>query len=306
MAEFKLNNLIFAGIDGGGTNCRVRLETEEGEFLGEGFGGTANPSHGLETVEASILTAVEEAIASSNLSADGISSLVVGAGLAGLHLPAYMDVMTSWKHPFRSLYLTDDLKTALYGAHGGNDGAVIIVGTGFSATSVVNNIDYPIGGYGFLMGDYCSGSWIGFQAVQKVILAKDGLAEPTILVELIQEKLGSDMIVEKLIGAKASDYGRLAPIVFQAAERGDVVANEILDGCAQFINKVSLKLFESKPPRFSILGGVAKKITNRLDDKVRKMLSGPISSPEQGAIHFAKAHYYKDISDSQSKLLGGI
>ncbi len=46
--------MLFAGIDGGATNCRVRLETADGEFLGEGFGGSANPSHGLDTVKKSI------------------------------------------------------------------------------------------------------------------------------------------------------------------------------------------------------------------------------------------------------------
>lgn len=306
MADFKLNSLIFAGIDGGGTNCRVRLETEQGELLGEGFGGTANPSHGLDVVEASILSAVGEALASSGLSNDYMSSLVVGAGLAGLHLPAYRDVMTNWQHPFHSLYLTDDLKTALYGAHAGNDGAVIIVGTGFSATSMVNGLDYPIGGYGFLMGDYCSGSWIGFQAVQKVLLAQDGLSAPTSLVELIQDYLGSAMIAQSLIDAKASDYGRLAPLVFAAVDKGDSIANEILNASAQFINHVAFKLFESNPPRFSILGGIASKIANRLDPKVIAELSEPLSSAEQGAIHFAKAHYFKDLSGGQSKILRGI
>ncbi|GHG01927.1 BadF/BadG/BcrA/BcrD ATPase family protein [Thalassotalea marina] len=283
-----MTDIIFAGVDGGATNCRVRIENDRGELLGLGYGGTANPSHGVKTVTDSIMMAVTEAMRNADLPSHRISSLVVGAGLAGLHLPKYQVLMDSWVHPFKSLVLTDDLTTALYGAHAGEDGALIIAGTGFSAKAMVQGNETLIGGQGFLMGDYCSGAWLGFQAVQKVILAQDGLSAPTLLTELIQEHLGSPQIAEHLIGAKAVEYGRMAPLVFLAASSGDQIANRILDKSASFIDKVAEKLLATNPPRLSITGGVAEQITTRLAPTTIQQLKPMRLCAEQGAICFMK------------------
>jgi len=285
-----LNPPIFVGIDGGGTKCRVRLENVEGQLLGEGLGGTANPSHGLATVVNSIMTAVHMALTQANLPARCVSNLIVGAGLAGLHLPKYREVMANWQHPFKSLYLTDDLHVATIGAHAGSDGAVIIVGTGFSALSVVNNKKTNIGGHGFLQADHCSGSWIGYQGVQAVLLAADKLAEPTLLTQLLNEKFNAKglELADKLVGASACEYGALAPLVFAASARRDVVALDIIYQSCDFINRVIRLLADTAPPRISMIGGVGERVIDQLDKAVVALLSAPIQTPEQGALHFAR------------------
>lgn len=287
------NDIFYVGIDGGGTNCRVRIESPTGKLLGIGHGGSANPSHGLPTVVDSIMTAVNNAIAQANLPSECINKLVVGAGLAGLHLPKYQQMMESWQHPFKSLYLTDDLHIATIGAHAGKDGAVAIIGTGFSALSVVKNIQTPIGGYGFLQADHCSGSWMGYQAVQAVLLASDKLAKSTQLTELLFNKFGVEgvALADKLVGATTSEYGSLAPLVFLAAERNDAVAIDILKESCEFIERVVTLLLTTKPPRISLIGGIAERIVDRLDNDIVQRLSVPLESPVQGAICYAHKEY---------------
>ncbi|MFT5757614.1 MAG: glucosamine kinase [Alteromonadaceae bacterium] len=287
------NETLFVGIDGGGTKCRVQIETAAGKLLGQGIGGTANPSHGLDTVIESIMTAVNMALTQANLSAEQLPNLVVGAGLAGLHLPRYTEMMDTWQHPFKALYLTDDLHVATLGAHAGNDGAVMIVGTGFSALSVVSGNKTAIGGHGFLQADYCSGSWIGYQAVQAALLAEDKLASTTQLSELLFEHFNVRglALADKLVGAGARQYGALAPLVFNAAKNNDATAQYIIKQSCDFINKVVRLLIDTKPPRISLLGGIAEQVVTLLDNDIITQLVPAIDKPEQGAIYFAHQQF---------------
>jgi len=283
----------YVGIDGGATNCRARIERLDGTLLAEGFGGSANPSHGKETVIQSILAAIDMALQKVPESAIGYEQLIVGAGLAGLHLPKYVALMESWRHPFHRLFLTDDLTVATLGAHNGGDGAVAIVGTGFSALALVNEKQTLIGGCGFLMADQCSGSWMGYQAVQAVMLALDGIGPKTLLIEQLQSKIGACAmdIAARYLGANASEYGQLAYDVFAAADQGDEVAQQILSQSSQFIETVVLQLRKAEPPRISLVGGIATRMSERLSPEICKMLSPALSTPEQGAIAFAQAQY---------------
>jgi len=289
-------NSLFMGIDGGGTKCRVRIESDSGQLLGIGLGGSANPSQGLSAVINSIITATEMALNKANLPLSCIKELIVGAGLAGLHLSKYQQLMANWQHPFKALFLTDDLQTALLGAHQGGEGAVVIVGTGFSAMSYVNGEKSAIGGYGFLMADKCSGSWIGHQAVQAALLGVDDLGEKTILTSVLEDNFagrGCDL-ANALVGSSARDYGTIAPFVFAAAKEGDVVANIILDQSRQFISQVINILVKTNPPRISLVGGVAKQLEGSFNRDILKLLSPSMQSAEQGAIYFAKTRCQLD------------
>ncbi len=287
------HEIFYVGIDGGGTNCRARIVSKSGELIGQGLGGTANPSHGLSVVIKSIITAVNMALKQAGLSEQFYKNLVVGAGLAGLHLPRYRAMMEQWQHPFRAIYFTDDLYAATLGAHDGMDGAVAIVGTGFSALSVVNGKQKAIGGYGFLQADHCSGSWLGYQAVQAALLAHDKLAPKTLLSELLFEQLDARgyQLADKLADAKAREYGTLAPLVFRAAQQGDTVAKELIADSCDFLERIIVLLLQNNPPRISIIGGVAEQLVHYLDKDIVAKLSTPIHSPEYGAICFARQQH---------------
>lgn len=284
---------LFMGIDGGGTKCRVRIESSSGQLLGTGLGGTANPSQGLATVTQSIIRATEIALADANLPISTMQNIIVGAGLAGLHLPQYHQLMASWKHPFKALFLTDDLQTALLGAHQGNEGAVVIVGTGFSAISLVNGEKTSVGGYGFLMADHCSGSWIGHQAVEAALLDSDNLAPSTLLTAMLAEKFNGRgcQLANALVGATPRDYGAIAPLVFLAAEQQDLIAKQILNQSKQFISRVIYLLAKTEPARISLVGGIAERLQTHFSDDILKLLAPPLQLPEQGAIYFAQAQY---------------
>ena len=110
--------LFLVGIDGGGTHCRASIYDVNGGFLGRGHGGPANPVNGFEQTKESIINAIEAAKKDAGIACP-LSHLVVGAGLAGLHLPVMKEKIQGWQHPFCELHTTTDLHAANIGAHQG-------------------------------------------------------------------------------------------------------------------------------------------------------------------------------------------
>ena len=283
------NETLYLGIDGGGTKCRALIVRGD-EVLGVGEGGPANPYHGIERALASIDAAADNALRHAGLPREAKSHLVAGLGLAGVNLPSVYQRVAQAELPFRRTYLTTDLHIACIAAHGQDDGAVIVAGTGSCGFSHVRGNSVILGAHGFPLGDVGSGAWMGLEAVKAVLLASDDLGPASVLSELLEEQLQARglMIVERLNGAKSSDYARLAPLVFHAADQGDAVARDIVTQGAAYLDAVARRLWQTQPPRMAMLGGVARRMVEWMDRDLVARLSQPLQAPEYGAVHFAR------------------
>ena len=189
------------------------------------------------------------------------------------------------------MFLATDLLIACLGAHNGSDGAVMITGTGSCGFSYVKGHPYTLGGHGFPHGDKGSGAWFGFQAANYVLMSLDGLKAPSAinekLLSLLQVKDGLEM-VEVIAGKPAAFYAKMANLVFDAAEQGDQVAQEIVKEGAEYISGIARQLLKQQPPRISLIGGLTPRIKPWLDDDVKNILQDPLSPPEIGSVIYAK------------------
>jgi len=289
---------LFIGVDGGGTKCRARIFSADDKVLGTGAGGPANPLHGQSQAKASILQAVEMALTDAGLPNSEAGNLIAGVGLAGVNLPSLFEVMNAWHHPFKKMYLTTDLHIACFGAHARDEGAVMIAGTGSCGYSFVNGKATIIGAHGFPFGDKCSGAWIGLEAVKAVLLASDNLGPQTRLSDLIGDHLQAKgvMIVDKMGSAKSNDYAQLARFVLDAADAGDQVSMGIMREGAAYLSAVAEKLWDTKPSRMSLIGGLSGRLMPWLKPSIAASLSVPISQPEFGAVYFARQQYHNEIA----------
>ena len=77
-----------------------------------------------------ILLAAEKTGAGLGDKANQIGETIAGVGLAGVNVPRFMKLMQAWDHPFGEMHLTTDIHIACLAAHGGENGAVIVAGTG--------------------------------------------------------------------------------------------------------------------------------------------------------------------------------
>ena len=75
---------LFAGVDGGGTGCRARIEDAEGRVLGTGIAGPAALRLGIDRALAEVEKACRAALEEAGLGADALGSVHAAVGLAGV------------------------------------------------------------------------------------------------------------------------------------------------------------------------------------------------------------------------------
>ena len=287
----KADTPLYLGIDGGGSKCRAVIVSSDQHILGEGLSGPANPLRGMKVATDSIISATQQALTCAGLAFNDMARLTVGAGLAGVNVPQYFQMFSDWRHPFKALHLTSDLHIACMGAHQGQDGAVIIVGTGSCGLAAVNGDIVEVGGHGFPYGDNGSGAWFGMQLLHHVLLSLDQLAAPTLMTDLLLQELGvSDSmgLVSHFMHATPTTYAKFAPLVFTAAEAGDATALRLVEQGAAFIAAIAARLLTTKPPRLSFIGGLAHKLMPYLPASVQQQVTPALQTPELGAVWFAR------------------
>lgn len=285
------NKELFLGIDGGGSKCKAIVMNENNDILGTGISGPGNPLHGFEQATNSITESAKLALEDAGLEDIPLNELNAGVGLAGVNLPALNEKMRAWQHPFKQMFLAHDLLIACLGAHHSRNGAVVITGTGSCGFSCIDEQEFLIGGHGFPQGDKGSGAWFGLQATKQVLLSLDGLVAPSLMNNVLLEKLSckdTSSIVEAIVGKKATFYAQLANLVFDAAEQGDKAAKDIVKEGAEYINSLARSLLAKNPSRISMLGGLTFRLKPWLNQDIQAKLSEPLSPPEVGAVYLAR------------------
>ncbi len=273
-----------AGVDGGGTNCRLRLRDRDGRLLAEGRGGSANLYSSLESTQASILAAAESAFSEAGLSSAHFAETSIGLGLAGgLGSGASRALVDSL--PFASAAVFTDAEAALAGAFLGGDGAIAIFGTGSAYLARRGGKLVKLGGWGFPAGDEASGADLGRQAIRRTLHAVDGLCTASGLTQAVLARFGGDplAIIAFARDSKPAAYATLAPMVFAAAEAGDAVALAILAEAVRMI-EASLAVLMDGISGLCLIGGLSDLYAQRLSPNWRSALQRPAADAMDGAI----------------------
>lgn len=288
-------NRMYLGIDGGGSKCKaILVDVGTGKLLGTGLAGAANPFNNYELAIASIVLAAQRALEEAKVDSTLLASITAGIGLAGVNIPESMVKMQQWLHPFKQIFVTTDLEVACLGAHNGEDGAIIIAGTGSCGFSMIDKALLTIGGHGFPHGDKGSGAWLGLQVVKKVLLSLDGLAPPSLMTPLLLNQLNCEntvQLIDTVAKQTSTFFAQLAFIVFEAARQQDTLALDIVNEGAQYINCLAQRLLKDNPPRLSLIGGLTPVLSPWLDETLQQQLEAPIFAPEMGAIIFAQQQF---------------
>lgn len=282
---------LYLGIDGGGSQCRARLADAAGRELGAGGSGPANPFQNYDQACESIVAAAGQALAQAGLREEDSRRVVAGVGLAGVNIPRIYQQMRQWPHPFAAMHLTTDIHIACLGAHGGEDGAVIVVGTGSVGYVCHRGESHSYGAHGFPFGDKASGAWLGLEGLKAALLHLDGLGPATTLLGAMEARLqarGLDLVAA-MAGARSRDYGALAPLVLACAEEGDAVAAAILAEAAGYLDALAARLFAHGAEGFALLGGLGPRLIPWLAPLTRQAVMTARGQPDEGAVSYAMA-----------------
>ena len=225
-----------AGVDGGGSGTRVRLEERGGaRARGVGQAGPSALAQGVEQAWRHIGLALDAAFRDAGITRPSDSDIALGLGLAGVESAFNRQAFLAADPGFARCLLFSDAQTSLQGAFGARAGIVIAAGTGSVGLARWHDGSlHHAGGWGFPSGDEGGGAWLGQRAVQLAQRALDGRAAPGPLTNAVWRNTGRDAesLVRWCQAAGQQAYAQLAPLVFEAARQADAAATELLDAAA--------------------------------------------------------------------------
>lgn len=254
---------FYIGIDSGGTHIVAQAFTLDGQQLDEEIAGQGNIIIN-ETETIANLNQVIEAIISRH-SDDTCAQILIGiAGIETSGLSATLEKKFTKKYGVKTTVMSD-AKLALLNGLEGNDGALVISGTGSVVYGRQRENVYRVGGYGNLLGDNGSAYSIVRSAVIEALEKQDRLEESE-LAEVLSVAFGvknieqvkrlfyqldrKEIASKALFVAKAADANNNSAIKILAAE-AEALAEQV---------KTLLSLFDQPiPTKIALSGSVLLK-----------------------------------------------
>ncbi|MEL3923155.1 BadF/BadG/BcrA/BcrD ATPase family protein [Aeromonas enteropelogenes] len=281
----------WVGVDGGGTHTRARIRNRAGKLLGEGRAAGSNLELGILHAHANVLAAIASARQAAGLGPECEQQMGVGLALASAELADCYHAMLAMPFPFASVKLTSDAFGACLGAFGGQEGAILIAGTGSAGLIYQGRQIRTCSGRGFPISDLGSGAWLGLRALQQSLLCHDGILPPSTLAVRLMDHFKRDQaqVVRWAARAIPAEYGQFAPWVFDAASDGDELACQLLDETCTQLAQLLDGMQQLGAHRIALLGGIGMRLAPRL---ARFNLATPKADALDGAILFAQSEEY--------------
>jgi glucosamine kinase len=286
---------LYLGVDGGGTNCRVRLADENLKTLAEAKKGRANLQ--IENGDPgyrAILEGTRDCFAAAGLDYAMTAETYACFGMAGARLQSARDEFGERDWPFAGVQVYDDIDIARAGAHGGEDGAVIIAGTGSAALAMVQGTRHQAGGWGFEIGDQMSGAILGRELIRYAVEAEDGLVPSSPLCEAVTAQLGgnNDAVMDWSFRQRVpADYAAIMPLFFEYYEKGDLVAEQHMALQMTYVDNY-VNWFKARGARkMAVVGGFADRLFPLLQQRYGTFIVERQGEPLDGALILAKQHF---------------
>jgi N-acetylglucosamine kinase-like BadF-type ATPase len=298
---------LVLGVDGGGSKTRAVVAEGVGEVLGEGVAGPSNPLRvGVGDAANAIRDAADRACAEAGVRR--VEIVAAEMGLAGVKRADIRERMRAAiiELGIKTVEVVTDADIALYGATEGKAGLVIIAGTGSVCCGVnARGRRACAGGWGPVVGDEGSGSWIARRALQAVAHATDGRGRKTALVEAAceyfnvaqAEDLSTAVYAPNVTNSRIAGYGSR---VVEAAKRRDPVAREIVEAAGRELARAAAAVIrklrmERERFRVAYVGGVfaaGALILDPLAEEVasvapRAFIAPPLLAPAEAAARMA-------------------
>ena len=253
------------GADGGGSKTAFLLADIESNPIATCTRGRSNPGDiGYEAMEALILEGFSSLCRENGVKETEIVSIFAGvAGLTSFKMNELLRAAMEKLFPCAHCDCSHDGMNVLYGAFpGGEDGAIVICGTGSSCFANAKDSVYRIGGYGQfdLTGN---GYEIGKAAFAHVFRTLDGRDAYGVLAARLDEKFpgGCHKSIFDINGYTKTQFATFAPLVFDAAREGDPAAIAILEQNFAYIGELittAANLYDGKPYSVALAGGIFK------------------------------------------------
>lgn len=294
--------MYYIGIDGGGTKTSFKLYDENGQCIGTSVKTTC---HLLQVRSEEAILILKEGVNDLIKNIELDTDLLIGVGLAGYgedkNLRMKIEEVCRLAFNSYEYYLFNDVSIALEGALNGENGILVIAGTGSIALSKKGDVYRRVGGWGYMLGDEGSAYWLAKEIFRHYTMQVDGRAEKTHLIQLIKNKLNLEKEYDLItyfaheLRNNREEIAKYAVLLDDLIKMGDSTAFEILNQLAEQLSLLINTLGQDfeETVKVSYLGGVfnlGNVLFERIDKKLEKHIEmvEPVYSPEKGAVILAK------------------
>lgn len=225
--------MYYVGVDGGGTKTIFALFQADGTLLDD---FTTTTSHfkqiGFDGVGLLLAKGVNHLLQMHGIQANQVRICFGLAGYGqGQQIREQLQASIQQHFPGFSYIIANDAQIALEGALNGQDGIMVIAGTGSIALSTIHGVQSRCGGWGYQIGDEGSGYWIGRKLLSVFSKQADGRLPRMALYHLLMAhaQLNNDFELISYMEQNQSrtEVASLTPIGVQAALQRDTSAIEV-------------------------------------------------------------------------------
>lgn len=251
------------GVDGGGTKTEAVAYNLDGTVLKTSLKGFANLLNGKDEALNNIVDSIRELI--DELGKDKLQGVYLG--IAGMEVGDNTKyILEAVKKAFGiEATLMNDGELALKAMLKGEDGILVIAGTGSIVFGINNEKVARCGGWGHLLGDEGSGYKISIDALKNILFEEDNSLEKSDLTLAIMKEFNwssVEEIVEFVYSSSKDEIAKVAPIVSRFAESGDDFARCVLEKEAIALAKTTQNVYEKlgfENCSIGLVGGVVRK-----------------------------------------------
>lgn len=279
---------FMVGADGGGTGTRVVVTDASGIELARGTAGASGLINGADFAWQSIVDAIRNAFSGIGQAMPELAQIAIGMGLAGVHNKQWAANFLAKNPGFATMRLETDAYTTLLGAHQGQAGIIIAIGTGSVGESIsTDGVRCEVGGWGFPCGDEAGGAWLGMRAVNHLQQVIDGRAARSAFSDALLQHCGGqrDAVFNWLAAANQGSYAQLAPIVVAHAKDGsNPIVMRIMREAVEEIVKIVNAVDKSDSLPIALCGGLAQSFAVHLPDAIGRRVVPAHGDSAAGAL----------------------
>jgi len=270
----------YAGIDSGGTKCEIIITDSDKKTLYiNSFKGIHYSVAGVKEYCDTVYEYINAAFKKCKISLYDCEG--IGIGIAGAREESDRKKLLNTfrqKLGFKKIYIYTDAMTALYGAFEGEDGIILISGTGSVLYGMVNGNIIRIGGWGRIIGDEGGGYWIGKRALN--LLAKEfDKGNEVLLAKILKAEFDIDKSnLNDKIFHKNFEIQKITPIVISSAEQGCKlslqVVNEAVHDLTEHIQTFMSVTGVKKIINIAFIGSVIENdniVSGKLKKEIKKL-----------------------------------
>ena len=242
--------------------------------------------------------------------------VVLAAGVSGASRPHDLIHLTQafQKEGFQDVVIGHDAVIALYGALSGQDGVIVISGTGSIAYGKRRERTARVGGWGYLLGDEGSAFKISLHALQYMMWGYDGRGSRDSVLEEAALEYFQISSVEQLVPVlhrlplDRGYIGGFTKVLTTLAADGNTICIGILQEAGKELGRLALAAIErlelvEQPGRVGACGGVfaaGSHILQPMQEMIRtaapaQIVSVPDFEPVVGAVFMGYEHLGLDL-----------